>query len=202
MVFKNTKGRTGPTSLKVLQDPRFGQMLRAIDDDIAEAARAEGCPKDGGRLHSARYPRQVWHPCQGQATEDWRRSFCCAIHGCRDRLTPASVRFLGPRRYLGVVVVLVSAMCQGLTPRRVRVLGEELGIDRKTLERWCRWWQEVFLESPCWRELKGRLRRPIDTSRLPASLIECYSPDLDGLLALLRSLGPLTSPSAGRAAVM
>jgi hypothetical protein len=48
-------------------------------------------------------------------------SLCCSRDGCRRRMTPPSVRFLGRRVYLGAVLVLVSAMQQGSLPgRRVR----------------------------------------------------------------------------------
>ena len=59
-----------------------------------------------------------------------------AEEGCRRRHTPPSVRFLGRRVYVGLVVVLVSAMRHGLTAPRVQRLREQLGIDRQTLERW------------------------------------------------------------------
>ena len=47
-----------------------------------------------------------------------------------------SVRFLGRKVYVGIVVVLVSAMDHGLKPERVQVLRESLGIDRRTLQHW------------------------------------------------------------------
>ncbi len=82
----------------------------------------KGC-SCGGRLHSANYPRA---PRGGpdHLPEEYRSrfSFCCDRDGCRKRMTPPSVRFLGRKVYLGAVVILVSAMRQGPTPRRVREL--------------------------------------------------------------------------------
>jgi hypothetical protein len=58
-------------------------------------------------------------------------------------LTPPSVRFLGRRVWLAVVVTLLCVMVHGASARRARKLREELGVDRRTLERWRRWWRQV-----------------------------------------------------------
>jgi|SRR3989344_9371846 len=62
-------------------------------------------------------------------------------------MTPPSVRFLGRKVYLGAVVVLVSAMRQGLTPRRVRELSNLFGADRRTIARWQVFWREQIPRS-------------------------------------------------------
>ena len=59
-----------------------------------------------------------------------RLSFCCDRDGCRKRTTPPSVRFLGRKVYLGAIVILISAMRQGPSPRRVRELSARFGVDR------------------------------------------------------------------------
>ena len=74
-----------------------------------------------------------------------RLSFCCAQDGCRRRSTPASVRFLGRKVYLGVIVVLLTALHHGLTEARRRRLIEELDVPLQTLWRWQRWWREQFV---------------------------------------------------------
>ena len=96
-----------------------------------------------------RKPRAVTDLSSG---DEWRFSFCCAVEGCRRRTNPPSVRFLGRRVYLGVLVVLVSACCQGMSSKRVRILGEELGVDRRTLERW-----RVSGIGPTYLKLNGRI---------------------------------------------
>lgn len=47
-----------------------------------------------------------------------RLSFCCASEGCRHRTTPPSVHFLGCKSYLGVIVILITALEHGLSLRR------------------------------------------------------------------------------------
>ena len=46
-------------------------------------------------------------------------------------MTPRSVRFLGRKVYLGAVVILISAMREGPTPRRVHELARLFGVDRR-----------------------------------------------------------------------
>ena len=87
---------------------RFGSVLFAIDQDLAETTRKNACPC-GGRLHSANYLRKPrGTPVQLPEQECKRLSFCCDRDGCRKRVTPPSVRFLGPKVYLGVIVILIT----------------------------------------------------------------------------------------------
>jgi hypothetical protein len=93
---------------------RFWSVLRAIDQDLSETARRIACPCRG-RLHSANPgapgPRgtRVQLAVQGCL----RLSFCCDRDRCRKRVTPLSVRFLGPKVYLGAVIILISARVPG-----------------------------------------------------------------------------------------
>ena len=105
---------------------RFWSVLRAIDQDLAETTRKKAC-FCGGRLHAANYLRKPrGTPLQLSEQECLRLSFCCDRDGCRKRTTPPSVRFLGSKVYLGVVVILISALRQGPSPRRIRELSAAL----------------------------------------------------------------------------
>src|SRR3954449_8997127 len=119
-------------------DARFWSFLVSVDEDLAQATRKQACPC-GGRLHCANYPRK---PRGGPDTlpeaYQLRFSFCCDRDGCRKRTTPPSVRFLGRKVYLAVVVILVAAMRHGPTPRRVRELSTHFGADRRTIARFRR----------------------------------------------------------------
>lgn len=186
----------------VLSDSTFFATLTRIDHDLAEHVRAAGCAC-GGRLDSARYPRKPRGGPAGLGPEyEWRLSFCCARDGCRRRTTPPSVRYLGRRVYLGVVVVLVSAMTHGLSVRRVAELHAHLGVGLRTLRRWRRWWQQSFLESRLWRGARGRFVPPVDEERLPASLLERLGAEASA--AVLRALvlfAPITTRSGAGAMV-
>ncbi len=180
--------------LERLQDPQFYDHLLAIDRELASAARHRGCPRCQGRLHSASYPRKPRGGAPPLGTIHWRRlSWCCAV--CRKRITPPSVRFLGRRAYYGAVVVL--SCVKPLTGERVKTLTQCLGIDRRTLRRWRRWWQRQLVALAWWRVVRGRFSPALEETRLPGSLLERFTGALeDPLVALLRFLSPLTTGSA------
>jgi hypothetical protein len=187
----------------LLRDASLYEQLLAFDLDLAAEARAAGCASCAGILHSARYPRK---PRGGRDDlgPDYatRLSFCCAADGCRRRTTPPSVRYLGRRVYLGVVVVLVTAMLGGITRTRAAQLRAWLGVSRRTLQRWRAWWQGTFVASAFWRGAQGRFMPPVAIETLPASLLERFAGDERArLLHTLAFLAPLTTrradPGAG-----
>ena len=182
-----------------VQDASFWRFLSVLDEDLAAEVRRGGCRACGAVLHSARYrrkPRGVSRAVLGEAYER-RLSFCCAREGCRRRATPPSVRFLGRRVYLGAVVVLVTALTQGLSGARCARLRAVFGVSERTLRRWRRWWRERFPTTPLWRAQRGRFVSPPDPSQFPESLIERF-PGADGaerLVGLLQFLAPLSTAS-------
>ena len=124
----------------------------------------------------------------------YRLSFCCERDGCRKRTTPPSVRFLGRKVYLGAVVVLVAAMRQGPSPRRVRELTELFGADRRTIARWCTFWREHFPQTPFWKVARGRFVR-LAIADLPRALFEAFIHSDDSRedwQRLLEFLSPIT----------
>ena len=182
---------------KLLGDARLWGLLLRIDGDLAAAARAGGCRICGGALHRSCYPRKPRGGPADLAGYDRRDSFCCAQEGCRKRLTPPSLRFLGRKVYLGAVVVLLSALRHGATPARVARLGELTGASRRTLDRWREWWREVFAASPFWKAAAGHFERPVERELLLLSLLARFGGDeLERLVALLRFLAPLSTVSA------
>lgn len=180
---------------ELFADTRLYDFLLAIDRELVVPVRVAGCPRCGGRLDSATYPRKPrGGPTRRLATAHTRRlSLCCAR--CRKRVTPTSVRFLGRRVYYGAVVVLVCL--KELTAKRVIELNELLGVDRRTLRRWRRWWNEAFVHLSWWRVGKARFSPALDHDRLPGALLERFaSADPHPLAALLRFLSPITTSSA------
>jgi hypothetical protein len=167
-------------------------VLTKIDADLAAQACAQGCAC-GGALHRADFPRKV----RGVKVEARRDSFCCAEEGCRRRVTPGSVRFLGRRIYAGFIVVLLTALRHGLSAGRVAVLQEHLGVDRRTLERWRAWWLQDFAPGRPWRTARGRFLPPPDETTLPWSLWRCFGrAGPTPLLDLLRFLVPWSTGAA------
>lgn len=171
----------------------FWLFLFSVDQDLAETTRKKACPC-GGRLHRADYPRKP-RGC-GDLPPDYasRFSFCCDRDGCRQRVTPPSVRFLGRKVYLFAVVVLVSAMRQGPSPRRVHELSQLFGADRRTIARWQLFWQELVPQTPFWKSARGRLPS-LAATILPRSLVEAFLSGDDpcrGWAQLLHFLSPIT----------
>lgn len=88
-----------------------------------------------------------------------------------------SVRFLGRRVYLGLVV----ALC------------DELDVPRRTLTRWRQWWRDEFMRTALWQALCARFMPPVLAQRLPADLLARFAgAPSEALLRLLLFLAPLT----------
>lgn len=185
----------------LLRDATLYAVLFELDRDLADQARVAGCPC-GGALHSARYPRKPRGGLEDLGPEyRTRLSFCCAVDGCRRRVTPPSVRYLGRRVYLGAVVVLITAMHAGITARRAAQLREWLGVSVRTLTRWRAWWHARFPASPFWHQMRGRFAPPLVPGELPAALLDRFAGDSlrDRLVAVLRFLAPITTRALSRA---
>jgi hypothetical protein len=180
---------------------RFWSFLFAIDKDLAEKTRTNACPC-GGRLHSANYLRKPrGTSVQLPEAQRVRLSFCCDRDGCRKRTTPPSVRFLGPKVYLGAIVILISAMRQGPSPRRVRELAARFGADRRTIARWQVFWSEHFPQTPFWKVARARLIPLLEIATLPYSLVDAFLGShrrCRGWTLLLRFLSPITTKGAQR----
>lgn len=189
-------GSEAPLYTTLLPDATLFHALLDIDRNLADSVQAGGCPICGGRLDHADYPRK---PRGGLETldvaYDSRTSFCC--DDCRKRVTPVSVRFLGRKVYLGVVVLLACVLRQGPTPWRVARLREQLGVSADTLRRWHHWWRDAFVHTPFWTAARARFARPVAEDDLPASLLRPFEGDAFAqVLRALRFLSPLTSATA------
>jgi hypothetical protein len=111
---------------------------------------------------------------------------------------PPSVLFWGRRVYWGVVLLVVTALRQqrleGFTAQRVQDL---FGIRRPTLNRWMRYFREIFPRSGSWQRVRGRVSPAVSDQELPSALVKAFllehgSPEqaLPRLLSCLNPLGP------------
>jgi hypothetical protein len=168
-------------------EEEFFALLMGFDAEIARQVAAAGCPRCGGPLHRANYERKPRGGRIAIAGEAFtlRHSLCCGREGCRKRALPPSLRFLGRRVYVEVVVLLASVVAQFLTSLRdARAL---TGVPGRTLRRWMAWWQDTLPGSQSWIELRARFRPPPpDETSLPCSLLVRLGSDLtDGRSASL-----------------
>lgn len=180
----------------LLQDIGFWQFLLTVDEDLAQSCHQAGCTC-GGRLHRANYPRKPRGAAAKHLPEEytWRFSFCCDRDGCRKRVTPQSVRFLGRKVYLGAVVILVAAMRQGPSPRRVRELSQFFNVDHRTIARWQVFWREVFPRTTFWKVMRAQLVPVGEVVALPRALVAAFLGHVEsreGWKRLLQFLAPIT----------
>jgi hypothetical protein len=190
-------------------DREFFARLEKMDMAIASAVAAARCQHCDGPLHQGNYQRKPRGALIAGAGEAFtlRHSLCCGRRGCRKRALPPSVRFLGRRVYLEVVVVLAAAFVQA-----VASLGKAAtacGVPRRTLQRWGSWWRETFPRLPTWLALRALFAAPPpDDQGLPRSLYERIGSDLLGadrsrgdpaegevMVLLARCLAPATTGS-------
>src|SRR3989304_4387832 len=146
----------------------------------------------GGTLpHSDSLRKPRGGPAEIDPGRGKRLSLCCAVDGCRKRAAPPSVRFLGRKVYQAVVVVVASAMQRGMTRARAGRLGTLIGVSRRTLARWRRWWRTTFARSPFWQAARSRFQPPISATALPLRLLDRFPGALRAqLVPLPRFLPP------------
>jgi hypothetical protein len=153
--------------------PRFFSFLLEIDRSIANEAHKKLCTYCGGKLDCGDFFRTGYGIPDNCKDELRRRfSFCC--RNCRKRETPDSLRFMRGFGYAALIVVLLSAIQNGVTEERARTLTRALRVSRQTISRWIKWWRDDFATSPFWKAARGRL--PVEYSNLepPSTIINAF----------------------------
>jgi hypothetical protein len=149
--------------------------LLALDRELARETKQRGCPRCGGVLDVANYQRKPrGGPFALDDEQSRRLSLCCRSDGCRLRVTPPSVRFLGRRVYISVVVLLGGVLRQGPTRWRADALQRVVGADRRTLKRWRSFWVERIGRSREFEIGRADFMPPPDATALPRSLLESF----------------------------
>jgi hypothetical protein len=174
---------------KPLAESSFFMVLLSCDRDLAAEVQAGRCPHCGSALHPARYRRKPRGAPPGLPPDyEPRESLCCS---------PPSLRSFARRLYLGPVFVLASATVHGITKKRATALRGLVGVSRRTLERWRKWWRDAFSQSDFWRAARGRFAAAVAASLLPDSLVERFGTvgSAECAIAALRFLEPLTCGS-------
>lgn len=114
----------------------FFHSLLEIDRAIAKLTEDSGCPKCGSILDVRNFPRKPRGVVGIESCFELRFSFCCRKDGCRKSVTPPSVRFLG-RKIFVALIVIISAITEEWQKA-------EFEVSRQTLKRW-----RVFWDSLC-----------------------------------------------------
>jgi hypothetical protein len=174
----------------------FFEGLTRIDAMIVGQVAEEPCRYCGGPLYRGDYPRKPRGGLLASAAEAFGRRFslCCGRDGCRHRVTPPSVRFLGRRIYVGAVVIFVSAVALALVTASAVV--RTTGVPARTTRRWLRWWRGPFTASAPFVDLSARLVPAPDRRQLPTSILERLDGDDAARLSKLATwLAPITTTS-------
>ena len=175
--------------------------LVVVDEALADAARALGCPACGAALHTRNFQRKPRGGLMAAAGEQYcrRHGLCCSRVGCRRSTLPPSVRFLARRVYLEVVVLLA---CFQALLRGTRDGAASAGVPVRTVRRWLSWWASTFPLSLTWHWMRGRLMPSVDETQLPRSFLERVAeglgdePDVGEVVTMAgRWLAPLTTRS-------
>jgi hypothetical protein len=175
-----------------LHDPAFFRFLTQIDAQLAAETRERRCRQCAGPLHVADFPRKP-RGCPASVREEYsfRLSFTCGR--CDARTTPASVRFLGRRVYVAMILMLVSPPA-GSTAGALAGL---MAVPVRTVRRWRSWWQKDFQRTAFWRSVGERFASPVPAEGLPQSLLARFqgSTGHERLIQLLRFISPLSTAS-------
>lgn len=143
-------------------------VLAFVDQELSNEIRSKGCPQCAGPLYQANYLRKSrgLDPIVSELFFSKRFSLCCGRDGCRIRVTPQSVRFLGRSLFPGLILVLVGCIAEGRRTREcLGLLEESFGISRRSLERWRKNWKLLFHDSKYWLEKKAALFSAMDIQR-------------------------------------
>lgn len=186
----STKNETSKVCHTLLQNPKFFSLLVQIDAELASQMHATRCAC-GGVRHRANYPRKPRAcPQEVRHAFESRWSFCC--NRCRKRSTSVSVRFLGRRVYLGLIVVLIPQRRSTLNAAAVQ-LCDTLDVPARTISRWRQWWLQHFAATTLWQEACARFMPPLQTQDLPTSLIARFTgAPHAAMVRLLVFLSPLS----------
>ncbi|MCL2660382.1 MAG: hypothetical protein FWD64_07700 [Acidobacteriaceae bacterium] len=163
-----------------------------VTHDIAE--HTEEC-----RCHCGGELRLLDEPVDVPKELKTRYSYVCSK--CNARTTPASERFLGRKVYIAAIVVLRSAMDQGVTDDCLSVIDHK--IDRRNVRNWRSYWQDIVPKTKCWQaKAAASFVPPLPAPELlPASALERFVARTEEKLEkFLKLIAPLTCGDRLRAA--
>jgi hypothetical protein len=130
-------------------------LFVTIDVLIAAAIQESGCPTCGAALHASHYQRKARGlPELLESALTRRLSWCCSRDGCRHRVTPPSVRFLGRLVYAAPAVLAVLSTDPS-SPEETR-LRHAFECSRRSVTRWRSAFSEIW-STPTGRAVSGSL---------------------------------------------
>lgn len=176
-------------------------MLHELDVWLMERVREGRCPYCKGPLHLAMYQRKAYGNRVDLPDEYRNRySLCCGNPDCRRRVLPPSSLFMG-RRSTYQCAILVGLTLWQSGQKSAQALSEMLDVDVRTIFRWAAYFRDVFLKSPLWQTIRGRVPAEIHMGRFPGLLLTFFvrraRDALNGVMECIRFL--LGMPDRGHA---
>lgn len=160
--------------LDILYSESLFHTLHAIDRELAEKARAQGCARCGGPLHNGHYVRKPRGELR-DIPDSYRTRFSLCCGHCRHRVLPKSVLFMGRRVYWGAVVLLVTVATQSVNSFEMRSIADHFEVSRRTVKRWLLFFTVEFSQQSAWLRARGLVGPQVRASELPFSLVRWVS---------------------------
>lgn len=162
---------------ELLQSPNLFYLLHRIDIDLAEQKKLAGCPFCGSPLHYSNYQRK---PRGGPDTlpEELylRLSLCCSKENCRRRTLPPSTLFMDRRVYFRSVILIVLTLKQNYPRKHSKAkLMRMFGVSRKTINRWQKFFRDIFPLSAQWQRIRGVISSVVKNSNLPGGMVAYFT---------------------------
>lgn len=170
----------------------FYFFLLKIDQDTLHKVKEKRCPYCNSSLDMAHFLRKPRGFPPGNFPNEFciRYSLCCRKEGCRKRISPPSVRFLGRKVYLMIFILFTSSISR----KYFRIIQKETGLSSHSLTRWRNFWKNEFLKTSFWKHAKARFMPPINEDQLPGSLLRRFDDSLYDAKILI-FLAPIFSSS-------
>ena len=152
-------------------DPRLWDPLCLVDEREASRVRRAGGRHCGGALHSARYARRPRGVPRGGCLRGTGSGHAAQflLRGVSASDEARLGAHSGRRVNVGLLALLLPVLLGHGSPMAVSAACRRLGLSRRTLRRWRRWWQETFADSAFWRAQRGLPRRQAAYQEHPCS---------------------------------
>ena len=138
------------------------RFLEQLDLDAISKAKDIPCAFCGGKLDRSDIPRKPRGVALDSGEDVYKYSLCCREEGCRKRNTPASLRFMGRKVFLGFFILFASSLPSKREGDSILKISGELEVSPQTLTRWLKYWREEFKMTPFWRREQGLFKTPYE----------------------------------------
>lgn len=149
------------------------KQLYKLDQEIAKELQKKGCIFCGSKLDVANYMRKP-RGIDEEIPEEMQIQFSLCCRDCRKRAKPISLRFLGPKVYIFLVVIKAMVEFNHQKSCNYQVLKDRYGVTHRTVNRWQNFWKKCVPVGDFFKRIAGILPLPIDTSGMPNYILKQF----------------------------